>query len=142
MENIDEANLTLFDNSMVREKKYWQFIKMIAPPNCSKPIGGWKNKDCIGLYCLKCKTKLKYVMSDSKIIRRHMKLKHAKDLEDFEEAIESLEQALTISPNDYWGWYRQGDAYSYLGQYEEAKSNHYFMFSDFYLICLLVGGFK
>lgn len=86
----DSERLILFDNPRPRKKKYWQFVKMIAPPNQPMPLGGWKNKDCIGLYCMKCDMKLRYVLSDSKIITRHMHRVHQKELNDFLKAKEEI----------------------------------------------------
>ncbi len=70
-ESKPEEQIVLFDNPKARERKYWEFIKIIAPSHSHRPLGGWTIKDCIGLYCTKCKLELNFVMSYSKAIRRH-----------------------------------------------------------------------
>ncbi len=70
-ESKPEENIVLFKNTKAREKKYWEFIKTIAPSHSHRPrpLGGWTIQDCMGLYSTKCKLKLNYVMGDSKVIR-------------------------------------------------------------------------
>ena len=82
-ETADDEEMILFPNKLAREKKYWQFIRMIADPSVTKPLSGFTFQHCVGLYCTKCKLKLKYVKGDTKIIRRHMECIHAKDLKTF-----------------------------------------------------------
>ena len=71
---------TLFENPYVREKKYWQFIKMVAASKHPKSSRGWTAEDCVGLYCEKCETRFKYTKNDSKPVTRHMTTYHAQDL--------------------------------------------------------------
>ncbi len=72
-----EENIVLFKNTKAREKKYWEFITIIALSHSRRPLGGWTIQDCIGLYCIKYKLKLNYVMGDSKVIRWHMNRVHS-----------------------------------------------------------------
>ncbi len=58
-----------------------------------RPLGGWTIQDCIGLYCTNCKLKLKYVMSDSKVIRRHMNRTHSEDLFKYDAEMKSTMSA-------------------------------------------------
>ncbi len=88
-ESKPEEQIVLFENPKAREKKYWEFIKMIAPSLPRRPIGGWTIHDYIGLYCTKCKLKLNYIMSDSKVIRRHMNRVHSEDLLKYDAEIKS-----------------------------------------------------
>ncbi len=67
-ESKPEEQIVLFENPNARERKYWEFIKRIAPSHPHRPIVGWTIQDCIGLYCTECKLKHNYVMSDSKVV--------------------------------------------------------------------------
>ncbi len=46
------------------------------------------------------------------------------DLDRYEEAIASFQNALKDRPDDYWSWYRQGDALRQLGRYHEAIASY------------------
>ncbi len=64
-----EEQIVLFEDLKASEKKYGEFIKMTAPSHSHRPLRDWTIHDCIGLYCKKCKLKLNYIMSNSKVIR-------------------------------------------------------------------------
>ena len=62
----EEQTMILYRNPKAPTSSYWKFIRMIAPSESKTPLGGWKNRDCIGIYCLECKLKMPYTINDSK----------------------------------------------------------------------------
>ncbi len=84
-----EEQIVLFDSPKAREKKYWEFIKMIAPSHSHRPLGGWTIQDCIVLYSTKCKLNLNYAMSDSKVIQRYMNRVYSEYLLKYDAEVKS-----------------------------------------------------
>ncbi len=101
VESKPEEQIGLFENPKAREKKYWEFIKIIAPSHSHRPIGGWTIQDCIDLYCTKCKLKLNYAMSNSKVVQRHVNRVHSEDLLQYDAEIKRKMSAEKLMMNNF-----------------------------------------
>jgi len=77
-----EGDLNLFKAIGVKYPEYWQCIRYIAPTDEQKK---WTSREAIGVYCLACKTEIKYhPVKNNKGVKRHMEKYHLEMLGDYE----------------------------------------------------------
>jgi hypothetical protein len=85
-----DTSLVTFKNEKCREKKYWQFIELVAPRNRPTPMDGWTNHDATHIYCLKCHKKYVFRMGSSQSVKHHMESKHMDELLEYEKREKEL----------------------------------------------------
>ena len=78
-----EGELRRLFKPKVREKLYWEFLRLVAP-STSTPPGKlrWKSEDAIAMYCMRCKEFLQFSKGNSNSVRRHMQNVHGQFLDE------------------------------------------------------------